>query len=152
MCVCVCVCVCVYIYTHTIVTCKTVNSRYPQGTGLRTSHIYLLPSTNGPVELDYLQDNSSARTPRKTPPSLVKKACLQLHCLVTDISFPCVCLARTAQETQFPLYCCHVLSGGYSSGRLHSNGRSSIAACFPCCGNVYGHPSVVIGTAHTSVH
>jgi hypothetical protein len=36
---------------------------------------------------DFRQDNSSARTPRKTPPSFVKNACLQLRCLAVDFLF-----------------------------------------------------------------
>jgi hypothetical protein len=59
---------------------------------------------------------------------------------------PCICLAWTAQKTQFLLYCCHVLKGRAFTGRR----CSSVVACIRCRENVYEHFSVVIETAHMS--
>jgi hypothetical protein len=61
---------------------------------------------------DYLQDNSSARTPWKTPPSFVKNACLQLHCLAINVSLFREFAWRWPHRKQFPLYCCHGLKVG----------------------------------------
>jgi hypothetical protein len=62
---------------------------------------------------------------------------------------PCVCLVQTAQKTQFPLYCCHVLGGGGGGYRpSHRNDSSSLVARIRGRENVYGHSSSVIETAH----
>jgi hypothetical protein len=44
---------------------------------------YWTPPSHG-LRANCLQGNSSARTPRKTPSSFVKHACLQLRCLAMD--------------------------------------------------------------------
>jgi hypothetical protein len=90
-----------------------------------------------------LQDNSSARTPRKTPSSFVKNACLQFRCLAIDVLF------HTTQKTQFLLYWCHVLKGGVYRPS-HRNGSSSIVACIRRNENDYGHPCLDIETGHMS--
>jgi hypothetical protein len=55
---------------------------------------------------------------------------------------PCVCLARTAEKTRFPLYCCHVLKGDVyrPSGR---NDDSSTVACIRFRKNIYEHSFIV---------
>jgi hypothetical protein len=53
-----------------------------------TNFLWLSPTQNSLIRsVHCLQDNSSARTQRKTPCSFVKDACLQLRCLVIDVIF-----------------------------------------------------------------
>jgi hypothetical protein len=52
-----------------------------------TNFPWLSPTENWTCSADCLQGNSSARTPRKTPSSIVEDACLQLRCLVIDVVF-----------------------------------------------------------------
>jgi hypothetical protein len=50
-----------------------------------TNFPWLSPTENWTCSPNCLQENSSARIPRKTPSSVVKDACLQLHCLAVDV-------------------------------------------------------------------
>jgi hypothetical protein len=52
---------------------------------------------------DCLQDNCSVRTPRKTPSSSVKDACLQLRCLARDVLLFREFARRGPHRKQFPL-------------------------------------------------
>jgi hypothetical protein len=99
--------------------------------------------------IDCLQDNSSARTPRKTPPSFVKNACLELRCLAIYVLLLRAFAWRGPHRKEFPVYCCHFLKGCiYRSWRR--NGCSSIVTCIHCRENVYGHSAIVIEMAHMS--
>jgi hypothetical protein len=51
-----------------------------------TNFPWLSPTENWLTRsADCLQDNSSARIPRKTPSSFIKDACLELRCLAIDV-------------------------------------------------------------------
>jgi hypothetical protein len=69
---------------------------------------------------DCLQDNSSARTPRKPLASFVKDACLQLHCLAVDVLFFCAFAWRGPYRKQFPLYCSEVLKRVFTGRRIET--------------------------------
>jgi hypothetical protein len=97
-----------------------------------------------------LQDNSSARTPRKTPSSFVKDACLQLRCLaIYDLLFRGFAWRRQHRKHSYPYIVVTFLKGRVYLPSLR-NGNSSIVACIRCHENVYGHSSIVIDTAHMS--
>jgi hypothetical protein len=63
---------------------------------------------------DCLQDNSTARTPRKTPSFSVKDACLQLRCLATGILLFRAFAWHGLHRKQLPLYCCYILKGVFT--------------------------------------
>jgi hypothetical protein len=99
---------------------------------------------------DCLQDNSSARTPWKTPSSLVKDAYLQLRCLAIDVLLYCAFTwRRSHRKHSFPYIVVTFLSEGVYQPS-HRNDSSSIVVCIRCRENVYEHSSLVTETARMS--
>jgi hypothetical protein len=90
---------------------------------------------------DCLQDNSSARTPRKTRSYFVKDACLQLRCLEIDVLFfRAFAWCGPHRKHNFPLYCCHVLNLGLTGRRIDLS--SSVVACIPAAPWPWGRVSL----------
>jgi hypothetical protein len=80
---------------------------------------------------DCLKDNSSARTPQKTPYSFVKDACLRLRCLAIDVLFHAFSWRGPHTKHAFPYIVVTFLRGMFIYRRI-----------FPCGGGVeYLHRS-----------
>jgi hypothetical protein len=83
-----------------------------------TNFPWLYPTENWLTgSADFLQDNTSARAPRKTPPSFVKYACVQLRCLAIDVLLFRAFAWHGPHRKQFSLYC-HILNGGVTGLRI----------------------------------